>query len=238
MQTILQLGAIEVDVVRKDIKNIHLSVYPPTGRVRIAAPLRMKLETIRVYAISKLGWIKQQQKKLLTQEREPPRDYIERESHYVWGRRYLMAIVEHDAPPAVALKHRKLVLAIRSGSPPERRQAILDAWYRQELRTEAAPLIDKWERRLGVTVNRLYVQRMKTKWGGANPNARNIRLNTELAKKPRECLDYIILHELLHFLVPNHGEAFIKLLDRHCPGWRSLKQRLNEAPLGHIEWAA
>lgn len=166
MQTILQLGEIEVDVVRKDIKNLHLSVYPPTGRVRIAAPIRMKLDTIRIYAISKLGWIKKKQKKLLSQEREPPRDYIERESHYVWGKRYLMAVVEHDAAPVVALKHRKLVLAVRPGTLAEKRQSVLEAWYRQELKAAAAPLIAKWEKRLGVKVAQLFVQRMKTKWAG------------------------------------------------------------------------
>jgi predicted metal-dependent hydrolase len=234
----LRLGTIIVTVVRKDIKNVHLSVMPPDGAVRISAPRRMNMDAIRLFAISKLPWIKQHQKKLREQEREPPRDYVDRESHYVWGRRYLLAVSEQNVPPAVTLKHRTLVLTVRPQTSPAKRQEIVEAWYRRELKAAAAPIIAQWEQRLGIRVAQLFVQRMKTKWGSANPRKRNIRLNTELAKKPPECLEYIILHEMLHFLVPNHSDAFITLLDRHAPGWRLVKQRLNETPLGHVQWAA
>ena len=155
MITEIELGEIVVDVVRKDIKNIHLSVYPPTGRVRISAPLRMSLETIRVFAISKLGWIKQHQTKLRAQERETPREYLDRESHYVWGKRYLLQIIEADVTPAVELRHSKMVLCVRPGASDEKKQAIVDEWYRAQIRQAAPGLIAKWEPLIGVTVGRL-----------------------------------------------------------------------------------
>src|ERR1039457_7207834 len=146
----IQLGEIAVDVVKKEIKNVHLSVYPPNGNVRISAPLRMDLDTIRVFAISKLGWIKQQQKKMRGQEREPPREYLDRESHYVWGKRYLLKIIERDATPTLELKHRKIVLRVRPGIREDKKQAIVDEWYRAELRKAVVVLIGKWEPLMGV----------------------------------------------------------------------------------------
>jgi predicted metal-dependent hydrolase len=168
MNTQLQLGDIAVEVVRKDVKNIHLSVYPPTGRVRIAAPQRMKLETIRVFAISKLAWIKQQQKKLRTQARETPREYLDRESHHVWGTRYLLRVLDTSGAATVTLRHRTLDLRIRSEANPARRQAVLDAWYRRQLKAVVPDLIAKWAPRMGVTVDRFFVQKMKTQWGSCN----------------------------------------------------------------------
>jgi len=156
MPTQIQLGDIAVDVVLKDIKNIHLSVYPPVGKVRIAAPLRMDMDTIRVFAITKLGWIKSQQKKLLEQQRETPREYLDRESHYVWGKRYLLQLVENDATPEVALKHNKIRLQIRPASSEEKKQAILDAWYRERLKEAVPVLIAKWEPLIGVKVERFF----------------------------------------------------------------------------------
>lgn len=236
MMNTIQLGPITVEVMRKAIKNIHLSVMPPSGRVRISAPQRMKLDTIRVFAISKLGWIKQQQKRLLEQQREAPREYLDRESHYLWGKRYLLKIIEADAAPGIELRHSRMVLRVRPGSSTGKMQAVTEAWYRAQIRKAAPALIAKWEPRLGVKVERLFVQRMKTKWGGSTPKRRTIRLNLELAKKPPQCLDYVILHELAHFIVPDHRERFVDLLDRHMPNWRSVRQRLNEAPLAHAEW--
>jgi predicted metal-dependent hydrolase len=191
-----------VDVLKKDIKNVHLSVYPPTGKVRISAPLRMNLDTIRVFAISKLDWIKQQQKKLRDQERESPREYLDCESHYVWGKRYLLEVLEKDAAPKVQLQHNKIRLHLRPASSARRKQEILEAWYRERLKEAVPPLIAKWEPLLGVKVQRFLVQRMKTKWGSCNHKARSIRLNTELAKKPVECLEYIVVHEMAHLLEP------------------------------------
>ena len=165
----LKLGDIAVDVVLKDIKNVHLSVHPPTGRVRISAPSRMSLDNIRVFAISKLGWIKQQQKKLQEQERETPREYLDRESHYVWGKRYLLTVIESDQAPSVELKHNRMLLRVRPGTDEKRRQALVEGWYREQLKNAVPPLIAKWEPLLGVKVKRFFVQRMKTKWGSCNP---------------------------------------------------------------------
>lgn len=230
----LHLGDISVDVVLKDIKNVHLSVHPPTGRVRIAAPRSMTPETIRLFAISRLSWIKHQQRKQLAQERETPREYVERESHYLWGRRYLLRVVEDVPCSYVAIDHRYIELGVPKDSDEQKRQAILDSWYREELRGVASGLIDKWQKRLGVCVERLFIQRMKTKWGGSSPERRNIRLNLELVKKDPECLDYIVLHEIAHFLVPVHNDAFRALLDQHMPNWRHVRDHLNALPLGPI----
>lgn len=227
----LRFGEISVDVVLKDIKNVHLSVHPPTGRVRIAAPCSMTSETIRLFAISRLGWIKRQQRKQLAQERETPREYIERESHYLWGRRYLLRIDEEASRNYVAIDHRTIELGTPKGADADKRRAILDNWYREQLRTASAELIDKWQERLGVEVKRLFIQRMKTKWGGSSPHRRTIRLNLELAKKDLECLDYVILHEMAHFIVPHHGDSFVALLDQHMPNWRHVRKHLNDLPL-------
>lgn len=228
----LRLGEISVDVVLKDIKNVHLSVHPPTGRVRIAAPRSMTLETIRLFAISRLGWIKRQQRRQRAQEREEPREYLERESHYLWGRRYLLRIIEDTPRSYVAIDHRHIDLGVPKGATTEKRQAVLDSWYREELRSAASDLIQKWQEQIDVEVDRFFIQRMKTKWGSSNPRRRTIRINLELAKKDVQCLDYIILHELAHFIVPNHGDSFVSLLDNHMPNWRHVRKHLNDLPLG------
>jgi len=237
MLTQLKLGDISVDVVFKDIKNVHLGVHPPTGRVRISAPSRISIETIRAFAISKLGWIKQQQNKVRRQERETPREYLDRESHYVWGKRYLLQIVEVDVAPTVELKHKKMLLHVRPGTSTEKRQAIVDEWYRAQLKKAVPLLIAKWEPLMGVKAERFFVQKMKTKWGSCNPESKSIRLNTDLAKKPPDCLAYIALHEMAHLLVPGHGDRFTALMDRYLPNWRQVRQTLNEAPLAHSNWA-
>ena len=237
MITTIELGEIAMEVVKKDIKNIHLSVYPPTGRVRISAPLRMDLETIRVFAISKLGWIKKQQKKLREQQRETPREYLDRESHYVWGKRYLLEVIEADAAPAVELKHSKTLLRVRPSTSEAKKQAIVDGWYRAQIKKAVPSLIAKWEPLMGVKVERFFVQKMKTKWGSCNSEAKSIRLNTDLAKKLPECLEYIVVHEMVHLLVRDHGDRFTTLMDRYLPSWRLVRQTLNEAPLAHATWA-
>ena len=237
MQTKVQLGDIAVDVVRKDIKNVHLSVYPPTGKVRIAAPERMSLETIRVFAISKLAWIRQQQRKLQEQERETPREYLDRESHYIWGKRYLLKVDEAVAAPEVKLKHSKIILRVRPGTNDETRQAIVGHWYREQIKAAVPELIAKWERIIGVKLQRVFVQKMKTKWGSSNPRTRSIRLNTELAKKPRDCLEYVVVHEMLHLLERHHNDRFTALMDKYLPQWGHLREKLNSAPLGHETWS-
>ena len=231
------LSDITVEVVRKDIKNIHLSVYPPHGTVRVSAPLRLKLDAIRVFAISKLSWIRQQQTRLRAQERETPREYLELESHYVWGKRYLLQLQEANAAPAIRLTHSHMVLQLRPGASVAKREAVVAQWYRGQVKAAAPALVGKWEKALGVTAAHVRVQRMKTQWGSCNPQARSIRLNTDLAKKPPQCLEYIVLHELVHLLERHHNERFTALMDQHMPDWPQRRQLLNSALLGHEQWS-
>ena len=236
MEAKLDLGGLPVDVVFKDIKNVHLSVYPPTGRVRISAPERMNLDAIRLFAISKLDWIKRQQTKLQAQERETPREYLDRESHYLWGKRYLLRVLEIDAAPAVHLNPGKMLLRVRPRTSEDKKQAIVAHFYREQIRVAVPSLVAKWAPAMGVTVERFYVRQMKTKWGSCNPRARAIRLNTELAKKPKHCLEYIVVHEMVHFFERHHGDKFVSLMDRFMPQWRSHRDELNRHPLAHEYW--
>ena len=236
MESQLRIGDITVDVVQKDIKNVYLSVHPPTGRVRISAPKRMKMETIRVFAVSKQDWIKRQQKKIRDQERETPREFVENESHYVWGKRYLLTISEREKPPSIELKHSRMHLRVRPGADAEKRQALVEAWYREQINTAVPKLLSRWEPKLGVKVERVYVRRMKTKWGSCNNLAHTIRLNTELAKKPQEYLEYVVVHELVHMLEPSHNGRFVALMDRFMPRWKFYREELNRLPVGHADW--
>jgi predicted metal-dependent hydrolase len=230
------LGDIAVDVVFKNIKNVHLSVNPPHGAVRIAAPARMKLDTIRVFAVSKLRWIKQQRRRFQEQERETPREFLDRESHYVWGKRYLLKVIEVDEAPSVELKHKLMVLKVRPGTDKAACQAIIEAWYRHRIKEAVGSLIAKWEAILNVKVNRVFVQKMKTKWGSCNAASRNIRLNTDLAKKPPDCLEYVLVHEMLHLLERTHSARFISLMDRFMPKWQFQREMLNRLPVRQEDW--
>lgn len=232
----LELGDISVEVVRKDIKHVHLSVYPPSGRVKIAAPERMSLDTLRAFTISRLGWIRQQQQKMREQPRETPREYIDRESHHVWGRRCLLKVMEVEATPRLVVRHRRMTLSVRPGTAAAARAEILAQWYRQQLKQVARELIDKWQPLMGVRVERFFVQQMKTKWGSCNPAAGTIRLNTELAKKPQECLEYIVVHEMVHLLEPTHNARFVMLLERFMPNWQAYRDQLNSLPVSHEHW--
>ena len=236
MVTRVVIGDIPVDVVLKDIRNIHLSVHPPAGRVRLSAPIGMDIDTLRLYAISRLGWIKKQQRKLRGQERETPREYLNRESHYLWGKRYLLKIVEREAPSAVEVQHSAILLYVRAGSDLEKKQSVLDEWYRRQLKVAIPDLIEVWEKRIGVRVNEFGIKKMKTKWGACNPDARRIWVNLELAKKPKECLEYIVVHEMVHLLERHHNERFMALMDAMLPKWRSLRDDLNRLPVKHEEW--
>lgn len=236
MRNTLDLGGTIVEVVYKDIKNVHLSVYPPTGTVRITAPRRMNLKTLRAFAISRIGWIREQQKRLNAQERQTPREYLDRESHYLWGRRYLLSVQVADAAPRVSLKHGRILLQVRPRTDIETREAVMNQWYREQIREVAPELIAKWEPVMGVKVSRYFVQRMKTKWGSCNPSAATIRLNSELAKKPKECLEYITVHEMVHLLERNHTDRFRALMDRFLPHWKHSRKRLNSEPLGYEDW--
>jgi hypothetical protein len=232
----ITMGDITADVILKDIKNVHLSVYPPTGRVRISAPRWMSADAIRLFAISKLEWIRQQQQRQRAQERETPREYVDRESHYVWGRRYLMRVVEVKAAPSVRREHRTLVLQVRPGADVAAREQLLSGWYRDILKAALPHLIARWEPQLAVSVRGVHVQQMKTKWGSCSSTRRTIRLNTELAKKPRESLEYLVLHEMVHLVEPTHNARFTALMDQHMPQWKQRRQGLNRLPVSHATW--
>lgn len=236
MRDVIDLGDFSAEVTRKKIKNVHLSVYPPNGKVRITAPLHMELDTIRVFAISKLAWIKGQQRKMQAQERETPREFLDRKSHYLWGERYLLQVVEKDAPPAIDIKHRKLIMQVKLGMDDLRRLELLDAWYREQIRQALPELLARWESAMQVKAAKIFIQRMKTRWGSCNPSSGNIRLNTDLAKKPPECLEYILVHELAHLIEPTHNARFIALMDHFMPKWRHIKEELNRLPVRHEEW--
>jgi predicted metal-dependent hydrolase len=232
----IDLGNMIVDVEQKDIKNIHLSVYPPNGKVRISAPLRFDLETIRIFAISKLGWIKQQQAKLRNQQREAPREYNTRESHYFLGKRYLLKVIETDGKPKVEIKHDKLILQVRPGSTTEQKQILLQEWYRDQLKSIVPEYIAKWEEIMNVKVDEFGIKKMKTKWGTCNREAKRIWINLELAKKPLECLEYIVVHEMVHLLERNHNDRFVAFMNKYSPQWRHYKEELNRLPVSHLDW--
>jgi predicted metal-dependent hydrolase len=234
----MQLGGTAIDVVRRDIKHVHLSVHPPEGRVRLAAPHRTSIDSLRLFAIEKLGWIRTQQQRMQGQDREPPRAFVDRESHYVWGRRCLLRVTEVAARPSVEARPRSLLLQVRPGASHERRAAVLEEWYRDQVRTAAAPRLDHWVQVLGVRRPEIRVQRMRTKWGTCNRSSYRVLLNTWLAKKPPECLDYILLHELAHLKVPDHGPRFVAIMDRLMPSWRQVRDRLSRLPTGPETWEA
>jgi len=227
---------IPVDVVRKKIKNLHLAVYPPEGRVRVAAPLRVNDEAVRLAVISRLGWIRKQQAKFLGQERQSEREYLSGESHYFQGRRYRLTVVYHDAPPRVTVGVGGMQLHVRTGSDRDQRELVLQEWYRQQLKKQIPDLLTKWEGIIGVRTAAWGVKRMKTKWGTCNIAARRIWLNLELAKKPVRCLEYLIVHELVHLLERLHNDRFKGLMDQFLPQWRVYREELNHTPLGHEEW--
>lgn len=236
MATTFRLGEITVFVQLKDIKHVHLSVHPPAGRVTLVAPTGTRLAVARAYASSKLGWIRDQRAKLARQARETRRQFIERETHYLWGRRYLLSVQMAPAKPTVRAGHRNLVLTVRPGSGIAKRTAVMHTWHKSLLHDAVRLLVRKWEPKLGVRVAGYFLQRMKTKWGSCNPASRSIRLNTELVKKPKDLLEYVVVHEMLHLIEPTHSERFLKLLSKHYPAWREARAELNELPLGAEEW--
>lgn len=231
------MAGIPVEIVRKDIKNLHLGVYPPHGRVRVAAPLLITDDAVRLAVVDKLAWIKRQRAKFAEQPRQSKREMVNGESHHFLGRRYRLRIVEQPGPARVVLRGiSTLELLVRPGTPAEKREATLAAWYREQLRTLAAPLIETWQERLGVVIAGWGIKRMKTLWGSCNPKSGRIWLNLELARKPEPCIEYIVVHELLHLIEPHHNDRFVALLDQHLPSWRLRRETLNATPLGHQEW--
>ncbi len=225
----LQINAdISIEVVRKNIKNMHLTVHPPDGRVHISAPLRINDEAVRLFAISKIGWIRKHQRNFVEQERRSPEQYKERESHYFQGRRYLLRIIEHEAPPKVILKAKTYIeLYVKPNSTKEERQSIINWWYRIELTKLIPPIIDKWERQIGVRVTEWRIKQMRTRWGTCNIAKKRIWINLELAKKPLNCLEYVVVHEMIHLLERRHNERFFQLMTQYLPQWKVYKKELN-----------
>ncbi|OQW66145.1 MAG: metal-dependent hydrolase [Nitrospira sp. ST-bin5] len=236
MTTTIQLGEFSIQVTRKAIKNVHLSVHPPNGRVTLSAPAATRLEVARAYAITKLGWIREQRIRLASQARETPRKFVERESHYLWGRRHLLTVVHQEAKPFVSLDHRRITLTVRRGSDVQKRAEVLHEWHKSLLHDVVPSLVRKWEPKLKVKVAGYFLQRMKTKWGSCNHKVGYIRLNTELVKKPKDLLEYVIVHEMVHLIEPTHSEHFIAILTKHYPSWREARAELNELPLTAEAW--
>jgi predicted metal-dependent hydrolase len=228
---------VAVEVVRKDIKNLHLGVYPPHGRVRVAAPQHLDDQAVRLAVVSRLRWIRRQQSAFERQERQSVRELITGESHYYAGRRYRLDVIEHDGRAGVRLRNKtRMELRVRSGDDTEQRRAVLRRWYRSQLRAQLPALLERWEPKVGVKVAELRIKEMKTLWGSCNAEARRIWLNLELAKKPPGCLEFILVHEMVHFLERHHNERFRDLMDTLMPSWQLARDELNRAPLAHQEW--
>jgi predicted metal-dependent hydrolase len=231
MPTRLQLAEITAQLVRKKIKHLHLRVLPPDGAVRISAPQRMDLETIHRFALSKLDWIRAQRQKILAQAHPARLQYVDGENNPVWGKSVPLRVIESPQAPSVALLDDRLVVRVRPGSPKTKKQAVLDAWYREQVKQALPALIARWEVRLGVKVRRFYVQRMKTRWGSCNIRAQSIRLNTRLAELDPRYLEYVVVHELVHLLEASHNARFKGLMEQYLPGWREVRQGLKQGAL-------
>lgn len=232
----ITISNIKIDIEKKDIKNLHLGVYPPNGRVRIAAPLRVNDESIRLFVISKLSWIKKQQRNFVSQKRETEREYISGESHYFNGRRYLLNVIITNNKSAVFLRYKHIDLYVKPNSTLKYRATVFGKFYREYLNEQVPFLIEKWEKKIKVKVNQYCIKQMKTKWGTCNIEAKRIWLNLELAKKSLECLEYIVVHEMVHLLERFHNDKYLAYMDKFLPKWRSFKQELNNLPIGHSNW--
>lgn len=234
----IKVSGLAVDVVRKDIKNLHLGVYPPMGRVRVAVPLRVSDEAVRLAVISRLSWIKRQKTKFTAQARQSMREYVSGESHYFQGRRYRLNVIYQSGTPHVAIRNKSSIdLYVREGSEREQREKVLLTWVRQQLKELIPTLIAQWEPIIGVQVAEWHVKQMKTKWGTCNIEAQRIWLNLELAKKSNQCLEYIVVHEMVHLLERHHNDHFIELMNKFMPQWRLHREELNSSALGHENWS-
>ena len=236
-QDYIEVAGIRVEVVRKDIKNLHLGVYPPNGRVRVAAPSRFDEESVRLAVVTKLGWIKRKQKQFIDQERQSRRELITGESHYYAGQRYRLDVLEKDAPPTVKIRNNKtIVMQVRPGSSYSKRDELLNKWYRERLKEQIPGLVAYWEPRVGVKLQEVRIKKMKTHWGTCNIEAARIWLNLELIKKPQICLEYILVHEMIHLIERHHNDRFLRVIESVMPRWRSYRGLLNQSPLAHEDW--
>jgi predicted metal-dependent hydrolase len=234
----ITVSGLRVEIVRKNIKNLHLGVYPPSGRVRVAVPLRVTNEAARLAVVGKLGWIKRQQMRFERQPRESSREMVSGESHYFLGRRYRLRVIpDAENKQWVIVRNKaRIELHVHPGADVGTCHRVLAKWYRVQLRELLGPLMEKWQKRLRVEVTSFGIKRMKTKWGTCNTEARRVWINLELAKKSSDCLEYVVVHELVHLLVRHHDDAFIALMDKHMPRWRSIREELNGSPLAHEIW--
>lgn len=233
----MDIRGISVEVTRKDIKNFYIGVHPSDGRVRVSAPLHFDADAIQLAVISRIGWIRRQRAAFAKQERQSQREFVTGESHYFAGRRYRLDVVEQDAPPRVwLLNNTKIRVCVRPGADRKTREAVMQRWYREQLRSQFPSLLEKWEPKLGVSVNEVRIKKMKTLWGSCNIKAKRIWLNLELAKKPEPCLVYILVHEMVHLLERDHNDRFHALMDDFLPQWRTYRDELNRVPLAHENW--
>ena len=231
MDTRFDLGDVIVEVRRKAVKHVHLAVHPPDGQVTLVAPEETRLDVARAYAVTRLPWIREQRARLQAQPREAVRHYVSRESHALWGRQHLLVIHEQHGTPRVTVEPRRITMHVRPGTDTAERRAVMHRWHLATLHAAVPTIVERWERRLGVEVSRYFLQRMKTRWGSCNHATGTIRLNTELVKKPKDLLEYVIVHEMIHLIEPTHGPGFVALLDAHYPSWREARAELNELPL-------
>jgi len=233
----LQVGGIEALVLRKAVKNLHLNVLPPAGKVRVTAPLHMKDDAIRTFLATRIPWIRKQQAKFQAQERQTPREYVSGETHYFFGNKHRLEVITANVKPKVEIRgKKKIVLTVRPDSPLSKRELVIRNWYREELRTFLSQVISKWEKKIGVEANNWGIKRMKTRWGTCNNKPKRIWFNLELAKKPESCVEYVVVHELVHLVEKKHNERFIALMDKHLPKWRSERDELNRLVLSFEEW--
>ncbi|GAB6126277.1 M48 family metallopeptidase [Humidesulfovibrio idahonensis] len=234
----ITVSGIKVEVIRKDIKNLHLGVYPPNGRVRVAVPLALTDEAVRLAVIEKLAWVKKHKTRFVNQPRQSQREMVNGESHYFLGQRYRLRVHEQAGSPKVALRGVAIIdLFARPGTSSEQREAILLRWHREQLKILLPPLLEKWQTIIGVQASFWGIKKMRTKWGSCSIKARRIWLNLELAKRPIQCLEYVLVHELVHLLERHHNTRFTALLDQFMPQWRQFRDQLNEVPLGHEDWS-
>lgn len=231
----LVVNGIEVFVVKKSIKNMHLYVKPPEGRVEVSAPIGLSDESIELFVRTKIGWIRRQQEKFEKQPRQTEREYVSGEAFYVWGRQYYLLVNYSNKGNSLVLDGDKAILTVREDSSVEQRERFINEWYREMLKAEIERVLPKWEEITGLHPDGWQTKNMTTRWGTCNVKTRKIWLNLQLAKKPIDCLEYVILHELAHLEVKHHNEQFIAIMDRHMPNWREIRKELNDQILDYMK---
>ena len=232
-----EINGISVEIIKKNIKNMHLYVQPPDGKVQVSAPKHLSDESIIMFVRTKIGWIRKQQERFKNQPRQSERQYVSGESFYVLGKQYFLQVEYSYKGNSLVLFGDKAILTVRKESTPKQREAFIREWYREILKAEIEKYLPKWEKKTGLYCDSWQTKYMTTRWGTCNTNTKKIWFNLQLAKKPVECIEYIILHELAHLKVKNHGNDFVAILDSYMPYWRETKKKLNEQILDYLETA-